>query len=146
MMQDQHTFPNLAGLLAVIRSQQKLSERKSLIYFTQNMQMDSAGKEMVKTITGAAGKAGVSIYIVDLDAMNSQGRYQMVNALMNGQKPYNPAPIVIGGGAGGCRDGNTDATRRSSRGSGCSQRTRTDMGSGAGHCADDGLSEKRLRF
>ncbi|HMG86174.1 MAG TPA: VWA domain-containing protein [Terracidiphilus sp.] len=100
-MQDHHTFPNLAGLLAVIRSQQKISERKSLIYFTQNMQMDSAGKEMVKTITGAAGQAGVSIYIVDLDAMNSQGRYQMVNALMNGQKPYNPAPIVIGAGAGG---------------------------------------------
>ncbi len=101
VMQDQHTFPNLAGLLALIQSQQKLSERKSLIYFTQNMQMDSAGKEMVKTITGAAGKAGVSIYVVDLDAMNTQGRYQMVNALMTDQKPYNPAPIVLGGGAGG---------------------------------------------
>jgi VWFA-related protein len=101
VMQDQHTFPNLAGLLALIQSQQKLSERKSLIYFTQNMQMDSAGKEMVKTITGAAGKAGVSIYIVDLDAMNSQGRHQMVNALLNGQKPFNPAPIVIGAGPGG---------------------------------------------
>ena len=101
VMQDQHTFPNLAGLLALIQSQQKISERKSLIYFTQNMQMDSAGKEMVKTITGAAGKAGVSIYIVDLDAMNTQGRYQMVNALLTGQKPFNPAPIVIGAGPGG---------------------------------------------
>jgi VWFA-related protein len=101
VMQDQHTFPNLAALLALIQSQQKLSERKSLIYITQNMQMDAAGKEMVKTITGAAGKAGVSIYIVDLDAMNTQGRYQMVNALMTGQKPYNPAPIVIGAGPGG---------------------------------------------
>ena len=100
-MQDHHTFPNLGGLLAVIRSQQKISQRKSIIYFTQNMHMDSAGKEMVKVITGAAGQAGVGIYIVDLDAMNSQGRYQMVNALMNGQKPYNPAPIVIGAGPGG---------------------------------------------
>lgn len=99
-MQDHHTFPNLAGLLAIIRSQQKFPERKSLIYFTQNMRMDSAGKEMVKIITGAAGQAGVSIYVIDLDAMNSQGRYQMVNALMNGQKPYNPAPVVIGGGNG----------------------------------------------
>ena len=94
VMQDQHTFPNLAGLLALIQSQQKMSERKSLIYFTQNMQMDSAGKEMVKTITGAAGKAGVSIYIIDLDAMNSQGRYQMVNALANSGKAFNPAPIA----------------------------------------------------
>ncbi|MGC1423241.1 MAG: VWA domain-containing protein [Terracidiphilus sp.] len=95
VMQDQHTFPNLAGLLALIQSQQKMSERKSLIYFTQNMQMDSAGKEMVKTITGAAGKAGVSIYIVDLDAMNSEGRYQMVNALANSGKAFNPAPIPV---------------------------------------------------
>jgi hypothetical protein len=91
----------MAGILAVIRSQQKISQRKSIIYFTQNMQIDSAGKEMVKVITGAAGQAGIGIYVVDLDAMNSQGRYQMVNALMNGQKPYNPAPILIGGGAGG---------------------------------------------
>ncbi|MGA8089817.1 MAG: VWA domain-containing protein [Terracidiphilus sp.] len=100
-MQDHHTFPNFAGLLALIRSQQRISQRKSIIYFTQNMQIDSAGKEMVKVITGAAGQAGVGIYIVDLDAMNSQGRNQMVNALMNGQKPYNPAPIVIGSGPGG---------------------------------------------
>lgn len=100
VMQDQHTIPNLAGLMALIRSQQKISERKTLIYFTENMQMDAAGKEMVKNLTGAAGQAGVSIYVVDLDAMNRAGRYQMVNALMNGQKPFNPTPVVIGGGNG----------------------------------------------
>ena len=99
-MQDHHTFVNLASLLALIRSQQKFPERKSLIYFTQNMQMDSAGKEMVKTITGAAGQAGMSIYVVDLDAMNLQGRNQMVNALATGQKPYSPVAVTIGGPGG----------------------------------------------
>lgn len=100
VMQDQHTIPNLAGLLAIIRSQRTISERKSLIYITSNMLLDSAGKEMVKTLTGAAGQAGVSIYVVDLDAMNSQGRHQMVNALLNGQKPFNAAPVLIDHGGG----------------------------------------------
>ena len=45
VMQDQHTFPNLAALLALIQSQQKMSERKSLVYFTQNMQMDSPARK-----------------------------------------------------------------------------------------------------
>ncbi len=92
--QDQHTLPTLAGLLALVRSQQKVAERKSLIYFTQNMQMDSAAKEMVKTVTGEASRAGVSVYVVDLDALNMAGRSQMENALLNGQKPYNPGPIA----------------------------------------------------
>lgn len=90
IMQDEHSVPTLAGLLAIVKSQQKISERKCLIYFTQNMQMDSAAKEMIKTVTGAANQAGVSVYVVDMDAMNSQGRSQMQNALLNGQKPFSP--------------------------------------------------------
>ncbi len=92
--QEQHTLPTLAGLLALVKSQQKVSGRKSLIYFTQNMQMDSASKEMVKTVTGAASQAGVSVYVVDLDALNSGGRHQMQNALLNGQQPFNPTPVA----------------------------------------------------
>ena len=34
VMQDQHARLALAGLLALVRSQQKLNERKSVIYFT----------------------------------------------------------------------------------------------------------------
>jgi VWFA-related protein len=100
IMQDQHTLPNLAGLTALVKSQQKVAERKSLIYFTQNMQMDNAGKEMIKTVTGAAGQAGVSIYVVDLDAMNSQGRSQIQNALLNGQPPFSPAKQDVTGSGG----------------------------------------------
>jgi hypothetical protein len=98
--QDQHSDLTLAGLLALVRSQQKVAERKSLIYFTQNMQMDSAAKEMVRTITGEANRAGVSVYVVDLDALNQAGRSQMENALLNGQKKFNPAPQDVPGSGG----------------------------------------------
>ena len=94
IMQDQHAVPTLAALLAIVKSQQKIPERKCLIYFTQNAQMDSAAKEMLKTVTGAANQAGVSVYVVDLDAMNSEGRSQMQNALLNGQAPYSPVKVA----------------------------------------------------
>ncbi len=100
IMQDQHTLPTLAGLMGLVKSQQKVAERKSLIYFTQNMQMDNAAKEMIKTVTGAAGQAGVNIYVVDLDALNSQGRSQMQNALLNGQPPFSPAKQDVTGSGG----------------------------------------------
>jgi len=45
--QEQHTQLNLAGLLALVKSQQRIGDRKALIYFTQNQQLDSASKEML---------------------------------------------------------------------------------------------------
>ncbi len=100
VMQDQHTRLSMAGLLALVRSQQKLNERKSLIYFTNGFQMDSAAKAMVKTITGAAARAGVTFYVVDMDALNVGTQHQLDNAMMNGGAPFNPAPQPVPGSGG----------------------------------------------
>ena len=94
IVQDQHADRSLAGLLALVRAQQQVTDRKAIIYFTLNELMDSASKAMLNTISGAATKAGVTIYTVDLDAMNLAGRREVENALLNGQKPYNPAPVA----------------------------------------------------
>jgi VWFA-related protein len=94
IVQDQHSNRALAGILALVRSQQQLTERKAVIYFTLNQLLDSGSKEMLKTISGAATKAGVTIYTVDLDAMNLAGQRSVENALLNGQKPYTPQPIA----------------------------------------------------
>jgi VWFA-related protein len=92
---EQHTSHSLAGLLALVKAQQRAGERKAIIYFTQNRQMDSAAKEMVKTISAAATKAGVTIYTVDLDAMNSTGQYMTSNAHFNAKAPFEPGKDVI---------------------------------------------------
>jgi len=97
VMQDQHTRLGLAGLTAIVRSQQRLNERKSIIYFTAGFQMDSGAKEMVKTISGAAARAGVTFYVVDMDALDVGTRHQLENAMLNGGAPYNPAPQAIPG-------------------------------------------------
>ncbi|MGD0097681.1 MAG: VWA domain-containing protein [Terracidiphilus sp.] len=95
IIQDQHAQLNLAGLMALVRSQQRLSQRKTLIYFTKNEQMDSAGKEMVRSISGAATRAGVSIYAVDMDALNSLG-YQAANAQVLGVLHFQPNYTGVG--------------------------------------------------
>jgi len=94
IVQDQHANRSLAGILALVRSQQQLADRKAVVYFTRNTLLDSGSKEMLKTIAGAATKAGVTIYTVDLDAMNIAGQRSVDNALLNGQKPYDPAAKI----------------------------------------------------
>lgn len=100
IQQDRHTLPQLAGLLSLVRSQQKLSSRKALIYFTENVQMDSAAKEMLQTITGAANQAGVSVYVVDMDALDVGGKYQVDNAIGAQGVAFNPAPQPVAGSGG----------------------------------------------
>jgi VWFA-related protein len=92
IVQDQHANRSLAGLLALVRSQQQMPDRKAIVYFTLNELLDSGSKEMLKTISGAATKAGVTIYTVDLDAMNIAGQRSMENALLNGMPAFNPQP------------------------------------------------------
>jgi VWFA-related protein len=94
-LQEKHGYVNLDGLLSLIHSQQKLGDRKAIIYFTHNMVMDTAAKERLKTITAESTRAGVTFYIVDLDAINQAGQYQLDNAMLNGKPPYNPTPQVI---------------------------------------------------
>lgn len=94
IVQDQHANRALAGLLALVRAQQQEPDRKAIIYFTMNAVMDSASKEMLKTIGGAATKAGVTIYTVDMDAMNLSGRREVENAMLNGQPAFNPTRIA----------------------------------------------------
>jgi VWFA-related protein len=98
--QDQHALPTLAGLLALVRSQQKLPARKSLIYFTENTQLDSAAKEMVHTIEGAANQAGVILYVVDMNALDVGGQHQIDNAMASQNVAFNPGPAAVAGSGG----------------------------------------------
>ena len=100
IQQDRHTLPELAALMALVRSQEKLSGRRCIIYFTENEQMDSAAKEIIHSIAEAANQAGVTLYVVDMDALDVGGRHQIDNALGAQKVGFNPAPIPIEGSGG----------------------------------------------
>lgn len=70
---EQHLRPTMAGLLALVQSQQQLGGRKAVIYFTffKDNQADSLAKNAIKSIIGAADRAGVSIYVVDLNSADT---------------------------------------------------------------------------
>jgi VWFA-related protein len=72
IVQDQHSQPSLAGLLALARTERQISGRKVVIYFVQGMQLDSNAQDMLPSIIGAANRAGLSIYPVDANAVDEQ--------------------------------------------------------------------------
>lgn len=71
--QAQHAQPYLSELLALAESQQKIAGRKVVIYFTQGNHTDSSGKDAMRSIIGAANRANVSIYTVDLTGFTRAG-------------------------------------------------------------------------
>ena len=101
IVQDQHTRPSLAGLLALARSQQALLERKTVVYFTLNGQMDTDAKEVVHTIAGAANRSGVSIYTIDLNGVGAGVHNQLMTMMvMGGMAGQNPIGTPGRGQAG----------------------------------------------
>ena len=76
--QDQHLRAPLAVLLALAQSQQQLAQRKVIIYFTfsADMKLDSHEEKSIPSILGAANRAGVSLYIVDLNSLDPRGTRQ----------------------------------------------------------------------
>jgi VWFA-related protein len=100
--QEQHTYRSLAGLQALVEAQERAEERKALIYFTRNKQMDSTARQMIANVAASATRAGVTIYVVDLDAMNDAHAYEMPYAEGNAKPPFEPGRDAIGCGAGGC--------------------------------------------
>ena len=90
--QEEKTGLSFAGLLALVRSQQTIGERKVIIYFTQNRQLDKDSKKMLETISGAAAQAGVTIYTVDMEAIAPGGK-QLDNANLHaGQQQFVDKP------------------------------------------------------
>jgi VWFA-related protein len=111
ILQEQHARLSLAGLLALVKSQQAIGDRKAIIYFTQNQQLDLASKKMLATITGAAARAGVVIYTVDMESVNNGSKTDEANALLNGQtvtgvqQAGTPIAGPVVSGAHGSNDG-----------------------------------------
>jgi VWFA-related protein len=76
--QDQHCSPSLASLLALARTQRQLTGRKAVIYFAQGMRLDSSARDTLRSVIGAANRSGVSVYTVDANAVDDQGREGMI--------------------------------------------------------------------
>lgn len=72
---DQHTRPSLAGLLALTQAEQQIAQRKAILYFSsiQDKQIDLHARAAIHSIVGTANRAGVSIYVVDVNSTSGAG-------------------------------------------------------------------------
>jgi VWFA-related protein len=82
--QDQNAQPPLAGLMALARIQRQIPGRKVVIYFEQGLQLDSNAKDLLRSIAGAANRSGVSIYVVDANALNMEATQGLISAMAIG--------------------------------------------------------------
>jgi VWFA-related protein len=102
--QDRHSSPGLASLLALARTGQRTTGRKVVIYFAQGMPLNTDGKDMLRSIIGAANRSGVSIYAVDANAIDPQaGEGLVATQAMGGLAASirSGGGPTAGGGAGG---------------------------------------------
>ena len=99
IIQDQHIQPSLAGLLALVRGQKQMAHRKAIVYFAQGLQPDSNTNDMLKSIMGEANRSGVSIYVVDLNAIDWQASQKLMTTIAMGNAEtfahLNPPPAGI---------------------------------------------------
>jgi VWFA-related protein len=97
IVQDQHLQPSLAGLLALVQSQQNIADRKAILYFTSQggKQADSRTAETFDSIVGAANRAGITIYVVDFNRLDRRAA-QLETIGMAMSLPSNGAPPRAG--------------------------------------------------
>jgi VWFA-related protein len=79
-VEDPHTTPSIAALLAVSRGQAEVPGRKTVIYFSQSLRWDPADPESVPAVINAANKADVSIYSVDAHVVDPNAATGLVAA------------------------------------------------------------------
>jgi VWFA-related protein len=70
----QQSRSSILALLSLAREQQPVPGRKTLIYFSEGMQVPGAMIETFNSMVGAANRAGVSVYGVDLRGPAAQGQ------------------------------------------------------------------------
>lgn len=98
VLEELHTQPGLAGLMAVARAEQRIPLRKVVIYFTPGLSEDSSSKDRLRDIVGVANRAGVSIYVVSTNALSPQADQSLLAMMAMGnarsvaaQTPAQPA-------------------------------------------------------
>jgi VWFA-related protein len=114
----QHLPPSQAGLLALIQAQQSLPGRKAIVYFMSSQieapggnayrmsARDTRARDELKSIMGAANRAGVNVYVVlpDTPTENSwdpMGMFSTTQKTVSNVTTFNnPNPLGQPGPAG----------------------------------------------
>jgi hypothetical protein len=85
LQRQQEGQSSLYPLLALVKAQQRLAGRKTLVYFAEGLQVPKNLDEVFKTAISEANRANVTVYAVDARGLNSSrdseaARQQLLDA------------------------------------------------------------------
>ena len=114
---DEQAPTALAALQALAKAQQNFAGRKLIVFFSSGLRANSHSVTMTKEVVEAANRAGITIYTVDTNGVDSKSfdvltmMYEVNNPVSirmtpanNGNLPYNDPTRVAVMGAGGVKD------------------------------------------
>jgi len=79
----QQSRSSIFSLLSLVREQASLPGRKTVIYFTQGLQVPDSMIETFNSMIGAANRAGVSVYGVDARGLMIEDQNASAKSLLN---------------------------------------------------------------
>ncbi len=92
MLEERHSYPSLVALQALVLSDQLLTGRKFIFYFSEGIAPNSDARETLHSIVGLANRAGVTIGVMDANPLDWQ---------MGSTMQASVASSVLGGGPSG---------------------------------------------
>lgn len=81
---DHNVLASLTGLLALSRTERRLHGRKAIVYFVQGYDVKSNAMDTIRSIVAAADRSGVSIYVIDVNAVNQQVDQGLMSQMVMG--------------------------------------------------------------
>ena len=96
-VKDQHALPALAGLQALAKAQQNVAGRKIIIFFSEGLRTNSKTDATAHEVVQDANRAGVSIYAVDTNAVDTKSFDLLTMMYQPGRSPtFRSSPGVAG--------------------------------------------------
>jgi VWFA-related protein len=74
--------PSVAALLALAREQGSLPGRKTIVYFSEGLQLTQSVQDQFDAVISASNRSNVSIYCVDATGLNATARNQQTATLI----------------------------------------------------------------
>ena len=94
----QQSRSSIFSLLSLVREQASLPGRKTVIYFTQGLQVPDSMIETFNSVIGAANRAGVSVYGVDARGLTTEDQNASAKSLLNSAVKSSKAQQTSQGG------------------------------------------------
>lgn len=101
---DHQARASIYTLMHIAREQRRLSGRKTVLYFSDGLQVPTHLTDAMRTTISEANRANVSVYAIDARGLSSEvegerARRMMAMAIMAGREAAKDAPVSISGGA-----------------------------------------------